>query len=283
MLIMCGCVQIGPSSLGRPSFSGVRAYRFLLKVGIRVSLLEAGVWPLLLEGWRILLGAWSGPFSGWAFATPSRDEHLSFECKRFYTDAAEHLKFSKRLHVRVRVRLLITSIAASSDQVLHLHMFLCRFDAAGGRGSGDGTRRSWWRGFPFVFSRWTIEHNQVFVHVWHVAAWDDKLVASPEPSASVTDTVPSVHDEDSVDHWAGEVLRIEREMRIVMLKWNELKAKLTYARGRHMQTVRAREVKTPPTLGPEAAEELVAASPVAAGRVHSVLTSPLWRHEIKSN
>ena len=41
-----------------------------------------------------------------------------------------------------------------------------------------------------------------------VAAWDDKLVAAPEPSASLTDTVPSVHDEDSVDHWAGEVLRI---------------------------------------------------------------------------
>ena len=146
-------MQIGPSYLGSAFLLGVRAYPILLKVGVRASLLEAGVWPLLLGGWRILLGAWSGlPFSGWAFATPSRDEHLSFECKRFYTDAAEHLKFSKRLHVRVRVRLLITSIAASSDQVLHLHMFLCRFDAAGGRGSADGTRRSWWRGFPFVFS-----------------------------------------------------------------------------------------------------------------------------------
>ena len=107
------------------------------------------------------------------------------------------------------------------------------------------------------------------------AAWDDELVAAPEPSASLTDTVPSADGEDSVDHWGGEVLRIEREMSLVMLTYNELKAKLAFARGRHRQTVRAREVRTRPILRPEEADELVAASPVAAERLQSALTSPL--------
>ena len=96
------------------------------------------------------------------------------------------------------------------------------------------------------------------VHV----AWDDESAAVPEPSANLTDTVPSADGEESVDYWAGEVLRIGSE-----IMYNVLKAKLAFARGRHRQTVRAREVKVWPALGPKEVEELVAASPVAAERV----------------
>ena len=71
------------------------------------------------------------------------------------------------------------------------------------------------------------------------AAWDTEGGAAPELSTSLTDTLPSADGEDSVDFWAGEVLRIEREMSLVMLTYNELKAKLTFARGRHRQVVRA--------------------------------------------
>ena len=105
------------------------------------------------------------------------------------------------------------------------------------------------------------------------AAWDDESAAAPEPSASLTDTVPSADGEDSVDHWAGEVLRIEREMSLVLLTYTELKAKLAFARSRHRQTVRAREVKAWHALGPKEVEEVVAASPVVAERVHGALLS----------
>ena len=60
-------------------------------------------------------------------------------------------------------------------------------------------------------------------------------------------------------------------MSLVVLTKNKLKAKLAFARGRHRQTVRAREVKGWPALGPKEAEELVAASPVAAERVQGAL------------
>ena len=76
-----------------------------------------------------------------------------------------------------------------------------------------------------------------------------------------------------MDFWAGEVLHIEREMSLVMLTKNELKAKLAFARGRHRQVVRAREVKAWPALELKEAEELVAASPFEAERVQGALLS----------
>ena len=133
---LVGSVEIGPSfSRGGWSFLlRVRVWPFLLEVDARLFLLGAAGWPFFLMvgyglppwngGRRIRLGVRSGPpFSVRAFATPGSG-NLSFERKRFCTIGTEHCHCYKRQPVRVRMS--ITSIA-SSDQVLHLHLFLCEF------------------------------------------------------------------------------------------------------------------------------------------------------------
>ena len=116
-----GCGLVGSVEIG-PSFSGggwsfllrVRAWPFLLEVGVRLFLLGVAGWPFFLMvgvglppengGWRIRLGVRSGPpLSG-------------------RTIAAGRCQCYQRQLVRVRMPI---TIIASSDQVLHLHLFLC--------------------------------------------------------------------------------------------------------------------------------------------------------------
>ena len=67
----------------------------------------------------------------------------------------------------------------------------------------------------------------------------EDVASSMSQTLSATESLPKP---DSVERWAEEVLEIEREISLLLITYNELKAKLSFARSRHRQTVKAREL-----------------------------------------
>ena len=71
----------------------------------------------------------------------------------------------------------------------------------------------------------------------------------------MSDTV--ARETDTGEFWTGEIVQIEHEMSVVTLKYNEFKAQLTFARGRHRQTVGARQVAVQGNVDPVERAELL--------------------------
>ena len=63
---------------------------------------------------------------------------------------------------------------------------------------------------------------------------------SAEASPSLTKSVASGHEANTVRYWASEIHNLEHQMSVVVLRYNEFKAELAFARGRHRQTARMR-------------------------------------------
>ena len=76
------------------------------------------------------------------------------------------------------------------------------------------------------------------------------------PSSRVSSTQPVSSTPDTVEHWEGDVPSIEWEMSILNLRFHELQARLSFARGRHLQVVREGELARLGPLKPEPTVEV---------------------------